>query len=483
MAALTRPAALFVPYREFVKGSVYMIREAFAEHAAALLPRDSFHPFPRWGGEKWRSLPPLLTDPIVKRAEEINGQPIPVLPATVYMQFVKIGDRANYEKVYFERRINLRCLALAELICQDGRFIDQIINLIWAICEETTWCIPAHAEKSGDLDDALVDVERDRVVLDLFTAETGSALAWVSELLGDRLDAVCRQVKLRVTYELKRRVLAPYEEYDDFWWMGLVPDHRGVNNWNPWINSNVLAVLLLTEEDDTRRRRLAEKICLSADKFLATYAPDGGCDEGPSYFSVAGASLIDLLEELYIATSGQVDLFREETIVNMADYIRHVHIADGYFVNFADAPAKLSSCDEPALLRLARRTGNEKLAAFCRMRIARQRPPQVVSSITDSYSCTFRSLMALLDADVYTDADAPDSASPGHWFPGIQVAVARQAENSFSGLFLAAKGGTNGESHNHNDIGNYVIYVDGRCAVIDAGVGIYSRKTFSPQRY
>ncbi len=48
---------------------------------------------------------------------------------------------------------------------------------------------------------------------------------------------------------------------------------------------------------------------------------------------------------------------------------------------------------------------------------------------------------------------------------------------------MAAKGGHNDESHNHNDVGNVVVYVDGKPVIVDAGVETYTRKTFSAERY
>jgi len=69
------------------------------------------------------------------------------------------------------------------------------------------------------------------------------------------------------------------------------------------------------------------------------------------------------------------------------------------------------------------------------------------------------------------------------WFPGIQVMAARKEEDSDKGLYLSAKGGHNGESHNHNDVGTFVIYCDGKPAVIDIGTGVYTKQTFSDRRY
>jgi hypothetical protein len=69
------------------------------------------------------------------------------------------------------------------------------------------------------------------------------------------------------------------------------------------------------------------------------------------------------------------------------------------------------------------------------------------------------------------------------WLPDIQVMVARDEGRSSVGWYVAAKGGHNNESHNHNDIGEFVVFKDGLPLLIDAGVETYSRKTFSPQRY
>jgi hypothetical protein len=69
------------------------------------------------------------------------------------------------------------------------------------------------------------------------------------------------------------------------------------------------------------------------------------------------------------------------------------------------------------------------------------------------------------------------------WLPGVQVMAARSAAGSSDGLYLAAKGGHNAESHNHNDVGNFIVYMNGRPAIIDIGVETYTRKTFSAERY
>jgi hypothetical protein len=61
--------------------------------------------------------------------------------------------------------------------------------------------------------------------------------------------------------------------------------------------------------------------------------------------------------------------------------------------------------------------------------------------------------------------------------------AARDQEGTTDGFYVAAKGGHNDESHNHNDIGNFVVYYDGQPLLIDVGRGTYTSKTFSNKRY
>lgn len=69
------------------------------------------------------------------------------------------------------------------------------------------------------------------------------------------------------------------------------------------------------------------------------------------------------------------------------------------------------------------------------------------------------------------------------WLDEIEVMAARSKAGSAEGLYVAAKGAHNGESHNHNDVGNFIVYADGFPMIIDVGIGTYTAKTFSKRRY
>jgi hypothetical protein len=91
-----------------------------------------------------------------------------------------------------------------------------------------------------------------------------------------------------------------------------------------------------------------------------------------------------------------------------------------------------------------------------------------------------------LRAPAYAQIDAATPTPPcvrDVWLEGIQVMAAREREASDQRLYVAVKGGHNGESHNHNDVGHFLVYCDAEPALIDLGVETYTAKTFSPQRY
>ena len=74
-------------------------------------------------------------------------------------------------------------------------------------------------------------------------------------------------------------------------------------------------------------------------------------------------------------------------------------------------------------------------------------------------------------------------AATDTYFPDLKVMVLRDSENPAEGTFFAMKGGHNDESHNHNDVGQFILYRNGKPVIIDAGVGEYTKQTFSPDRY
>ncbi len=460
-----------------------MLHQRYPPQKLKLIPRPEWHPYPTCQErDHWESLPATVRQACLIRGRAAQQHEWPTLLASRYLDFARTGDRKRYESLYFARRGILAWLTVAECVEGQRRFLDDIMDGIWLICEETTWCVPAHTsrQRAGI---GLPDIAEPTVAL--FSAETAALLAWVEYLLNERLDAISPLIRERIHHEIDTRILTPFLERDDFGWMGF--GGGWVNNWNPWINSNVLTCTLLMEGDESRRKETVLKCMRCLDNFVDTYPPDGGCDEGPGYWTRAGASLLDCLELLYSATDGQVDVYDEPLIQEIGRYIYRVRIADDYFVNFADAPAIV--LPEPwNVFRYGQRIDDEGLIGLGAW-LARRRDLRYEHVEVESLKRTpgLVSLGRLLPTFFHLDelfAIAPTPPLPRDvWFSDIQVMIARDREGKSEGLFVAAKGGHNSESHNHNDVGSFIVYIGGRPLIVDAGVETYRRQTFDAERY
>lgn len=209
-----------------------MLHQKYPLETLNLIPRADWRPYPTLADRAaWEGLPASVREAYLAQGEVLQKEEWPTLLAARYMDFARDGNRSRYEEPCFRRRSMLAGLVVAECMEGRGRFLDDLVNGIWLICEVSSWCVPAHirVQRAGI---GLPDTREP--IVDLFAAETSAMLAWADYLLGDRLDGVSPLVRPRIAREIQARILAPYWERDDFGWMGF--GGQRVNNWNPWIN-------------------------------------------------------------------------------------------------------------------------------------------------------------------------------------------------------------------------------------------------------
>lgn len=466
----------------------------------SLVPVAQWRPYPQATDRPaWDGLPAPARERAVAVAETHLGMSWPELPATLFLEYHRSGNRQRYEQQRTARRRALLALVLGECVEGQGRFLDDIVNGIWATCEESFWGVPAHnysvrppfhGSHRGAHAVPLGLPDTAFPVIDLFAAETGAQLAWTRYLLGAQIGAALPVVVDRLEREINSRLLGPFRTIDSWRWLG--KEHRA-NNWNPWIHSNILAMNLLLERDEAARAATVSQIIAGLDYFLATYHSDGGCDEGTSYWNRAGGSLFDCLDLLLRASDGRLDAFSLPLVQEIGRYIMRMHIGGPWYVNFADGAARLTPNGD-LIYRYGARFGDPLLmqqgayAAATALPAAQPETPAVRRALLTAElverndGASGRLLPALFDSQV----SAVEPVAPllrDTWLDGIQVLAARERAGSTDGLFLAAKGGNNAESHNHNDVGSFVLALDGQPVVLDIGVETYTRQTFSAQRY
>lgn len=418
--------------------------------------------------EAWDGIPAVYREEIRKLAEAYAGIPYPERSATGFLAFVRSGDRQADEQPYFTRRRKL-CAAVLQCCVFPETETDDAVDGIWHLCEESSWVISAHnvnpipgAPKPEDC--PLPDVRRPYI--DLFSAQTGMILSLTASLLGRRLDAVTPLIRERIHSEIDARILKPFMKTDDFWWMGV--RRKDLNNWTPWILSNIMVCAVLAPIPDAVLAMLLERSCEMLDRYLDTLPEDGGCDEGPGYWNMAGGALLDCLTVLETVTGEKMSFREYEKIRNILRFPVRAEMGGGWFANFADCDARPFISGE-RLETAGRMTGDPALTALgTRMRGTIADQLNDVPHLTRALDLLFHA-----PAGTATAWDAEDT-----WMPALQERVVRRGR-----WVLACKGGHNGENHNHNDVGSFILQLDGEPAVVDAGNMIYTAKTFSAERY
>ena len=420
--------------------------------------------------QKVAALPDSVKARLVKEGDKGLKYDWPALPASLYLDYKITGTRYNFERKNNERRKILNELAVAAIITKDKKYIPQIANGIWTLCEQSTWVLPAHIvvqkEKTG-LPDPY------EVVIDLGSGTAAAQLSMIQFMLSDELDAYSKGIGKRVFAELNKRIFQPYLTRTDFWWMGFTG--QPVNNWNPWVNTNVLMTALYSSLTADSVGLIIGKTVKSTDIFVNQYPDDGGCDEGPSYWSEAGGKLMRFIHVLNKLTTTSIDWKRQQLIYNMGSYISKVHIGDNNFVNFADAFSK-SIPDPESVYSYGALFNDVPLKSFGAYLFGLQKQKLDNGNIIDFLETT-----SIYDSLTTVPPIAPLPAVS--WFGDRQVLTARTKSESTNGLFLAVQGGHNAESHNHNDIGNFIVYANNTPVFVDAGVGSYTAQTFSSKRY
>lgn len=436
---------------------------------------SGFHPGARiTDREAWQRMDERWRRETISLGETFIGVSYPSLSATDYIDFSRTGNRSRFEEKYFRKRRILDALVLAECIEDEGRFLDDIINGIFSICEESAWQLPAHNTYVRDMPQlSLPDTAEP--VLDLFACETGAVLATVYYLLKERLDEVSPFIAKRIMRELRCRVFDPYLGRH-FWWMG--NGEESMNNWTIWCTQNVLLSVFLTDTEETLRERVLEKACVSADYFLEEYGEDGCCDEGAQYYRHAGLCLFYVLEILNAVTDDAfVRLYREDKIKNIAAYILNVHISDQYYVNFADCSPIAGRAGVREFL-FAERIGNREMEDFAAKDYMEGGTDSLLLPRENNLFYRLENGMHAARIKAYAAERTGAVRHKDIYYPSVGILIVRDER-----LTLAVKAGDNGDSHNHNDVGSFIVYKEGKPMLIDVGVESYTKKTFSPNRY
>ena len=250
--------------------------------------------------------------------------PIYALKYSDFRLFVVTGNRSVYEGTYFTRRQALNCSALLALIYpEEEKYIVRLMDEIYAICDEYTWCLPAHQTK--------LEINNN-CHIDLFAAETGFALSEIYTLLGERLEGLIRD---RIRVEIDRRIVIPFTAKDNYggW-------ENGTSNWTAVCMGSVAGAIMHMHPEMVQG--LLPRFNASIDKYLTGFNDDGMCMEGCGYWHYGFGFFTVYADLIRTFTGGEVDYFKLKKVRTVAAFIQKMYLSGKASVSFADGGRSLS---------------------------------------------------------------------------------------------------------------------------------------------
>lgn len=388
-----------------------------------------------------------LREGLLEKWEKEGRNPIPALNYSAYRRFHYDGDRDEYEKPYFARRRALDVCALLVLIYPEKEeYLVQLMDLIYAVCDEYTWCLPAHQTELG---------KNNNRHIDLFAAETGMCLSEIYTLLSDRLEPLIAD---RIRVEVDRRIVQSFLDTTFFW-------EKNGSNWAAVCTGSVSCTFMLMRPD--LMPQVEERFTTAMKYFLGGFGPDGVCEEGFAYWCY-GFGFFTVWADMYRTfTEGAEDWFKPDKVKAVAPFLSRMYLTEGCTVSFSDTGR--TGRYSPGILHYLKDEYPDTVAV----------PDPAYMEMMDACGrwCTLLRSFTWLKAEYLTPA-AEAAEEMVYYAPSVHWLVKRGKVYSF-----AAKGGHNCEPHNQHDIGSFILAKNGHQILTDPGGGVYTRQYFSGPRY
>lgn len=368
---------------------------------------------------------------------------------SLYLHLNKTNVRLPGENMMNARYHYLFRLSLAECLENKRRYVKAIERALIELCEQKPWSIPAH-------DRNLNNYHGKDYYVDLVVATAGNSLAQCITMLDDKLSP---EVKARVQCAFREKVFRPIyrclEETKPFYWF------KVTNNWNSVCLAGVTGAALALLPDREERAFFVA----AAEKYQAYgmkgYADDGYCSEGVGYYNYGFRAYLLLREEVCRATQGQIDFFRDPKFVRIAQYGKKIQMADGVSPAYSDCRIGLSP--------------DAFIVAYCNQALG-------LTANGESHRLPGANNLSLYLLELFpqqawkvaltpemTQVLQEESEALRAYYDEAGILIARPQANTPCRLSVSAKGGSNAENHNHNDVGSFVVALGGETMLGDQG--------------
>ncbi|MEH7306771.1 heparinase II/III domain-containing protein [Neobacillus drentensis] len=389
-------------------------------------------------------------DQVEKHIGELTRNGTFLLPKLEgYLAYLEDGNRKLLEDVYFQRRRDAVSLALYLQWGHSEEKLHLFEEILFSICQEYSWALPAHIPISEDKTRYIDAYD----TVDLFASETAHFLAECTVLFKHKLNTVLLDM---MKTEIQKRVLTPFASKE---WKF----ERLTNNWSAVCAGSIGMAVLILEEDQEKRCLILQRVENALECFLQGYGNDGACVEGMGYW-VYGVGYYTYFADMYEQVEGE-NLFAAPKWKEIVTFPLKAMMPSGNYLPFSDSPEKV--------------TIPSSLNAFFYKKFGIV--PSKESTVTNFHFDHCYRWGHLSRVLWWSNEEVTDSYQDWNGefiFDDAKWAIVKQ-----SNLYFAAKGGHNGESHNHNDLGHFILGDAKGLIFDDLGATVYTADYFGEKRY
>ena len=352
-----------------------------------------------------------------------------IAPRTV---FDVIGN--NDHESYFRLINQLEYSALMALIYPDNEeYYKNLLQVVWAYCNEYSWAPLGHyndyyQRKPSDYDPGL---------LDIFACSVGFSMAEIKHLFKERFP---RLLVDRMTAEIRRRTIEPYVNRKFFW-------ETHDNNWTAVCNGSVGAVLMYEAPD--LYYKYQKRLHDAMECYLAPYRDDGMCVEGTAYWGFGFGFFCNyaMLEREF--TNGEVDWFKRDKVKAISTYIQRMYLQPKVVASYSDCNFK--EVYWYGLAHMLRQVYPNDV----------QKLPMLDVNLFSYVHFSF-GLRTFL---YFKQENVTEKLENGSFYSENCAYFTKRTDN----YGFTCKGGDNGESHNHNDVGSFILARNNKQILCDLG--------------
>lgn len=401
--------------------------------------------FKEFNDEKWEQVRthPYFSkaiESITRRAEDMLKTEPPRVKFSDIHLFVETGNRSVFQNVYSDYQSRMEVYFFMYLLTKDEKYISPLSDIIWNICDFEAWSIPAHVSEG-------LPEEARKTWLDLCSTIMGFRISEILYFIGDKLPQLVRK---RAMYEIRYRVIESYKK-NNFGWT------KAENNWSAVCIAAVLATYLYAGTEEETNEQLPRMI-ETAKCYLRGFDEEGCCIEGYSYWHYGFSYFCLFASLLSEYTDGKIDMFKDEKVHAIARFQQNSCINPTQCISFSDCG-----------------NGSFKPFPWLSHFLKKVYPDIEIPPIPPSNSGA-----AALRYILWQEPELADCRMypKNHIYHNTQWFIYRSPAYN-----IACKAGCNNESHNHNDVGSFVLSKNDKVTFTDPGGGEYTRQYFSSERY